>query len=194
MDKILFIFLSLFFSFCSKNSDIKSVKKTIYIQPLGDVKKLYIDSVKSVINNFYGYKCVVLDKKDFTDDILSRSRKRYDANKILEKYKSDKHTLVITEKDITHKKKNINEWGVLGLGFQPGKICIISTFRCKKNVSQYIAIERLKKVALHELGHNLGLPHCEYDPKCLMNNAKGTVKQIDHEGYFFCKNCRNILN
>lgn len=194
MGKLLFIFISIFISFCGKNSDFKSTKKTIYIQPLGGVEKVYIDSVKSAINKFYGYNCVVLDKLEFTNDILSQSQKRYDANKILKKYNSSKNTLVITEKDITHRKGNISEWGILGLGFQPGKICVISTFRCKKNVTKNVSIERLKKVALHEIGHNLGLPHCGYNHKCLMNDARGTIKQVDKNGYFFCKNCQNLLN
>lgn len=50
--------------------------------------------------------------------------------------------------------------------------------------------QRLIKICIHEVGHNLGLKHCVYDPKCLMNDANGTISQVDREGMYFCKKCK----
>jgi archaemetzincin len=47
--------------------------------------------------------------------------------------------------------------------------------------------ERVIKVSIHELGHNLGIPHCTSDRKCLMNDKKGKIKQVDQELLFICK-------
>lgn len=48
---------------------------------------------------------------------------------------------------------------------------------------------RLKKVALHEIGQNLGLVHCRNHLECLMNDADGTIKQVDKERIWFCEKC-----
>lgn len=176
------------------SSFVNTKPKTIYIQPLGDVNQEYIDYIKTSVINFYGYDCVIKSKLNLTTDILAGSRTRYEAGKILKKYNSKENVLLITEKDIAHKKSNdYPEWGVFGLGFRPGTTCVISTFRLKKNVPKAKFLERLKKVALHEIGHNLGLDHCTNDKECMMTSASGTVKQVDREKVWFCSKCWNQI-
>jgi archaemetzincin len=192
MKKIIYILLLaiIFYSFNSYKS------KVIYIQPLGDVNTEYINYLKTSIKEFYGYDCVIKPKLNLTNDILAGSRTRYEASKILNKFNSNQNTLIITEKDIAYKKSNeFPEWGIFGLGLRPGKTCVISTFRLKKKVSTQKMLERLNKVALHEIGHNLGLEHCTNDEECMMNDADGTIKQVDREKIWFCNKCwKNIKN
>ena len=200
MKKLLFVaLLSIFLTSFKKSETINLAEfkernmisnKTIYIQPLGTVSPEYIAFVKKSVKAFYGYDCVVKSQKEITDDMLSPIKKRIDANKALLNNKSNDNLLIITEKDICHKKDIKNpEWGVFGLGLRPGKTCIISTFRLRKNVSKQKTLERLEKVALHEIGHNLGLNHCTNDKKCMMNDANGTIKQVDAEKIWFCEEC-----
>lgn len=190
MKKISFLLLLciLFSSFINLKST------TIYIQPLGEVNQQYLNYLKKSIKEFYGYECVIRTKLRFTNDILTSSKTRYEASKILNKYKSNQNVLIITEKDIAHKKSNqFPEWGVFGLGLRPGKTCVVSTFRLKRKVSKSQMLIRLKKVSLHEIGHNLGLSHCTHNKECMMNDADGTIKQVDREKIWFCKNCWNKL-
>jgi archaemetzincin len=176
------------------SSFVNTKPKTVYIQPLGDVNQEYMDYIKTSVKNFYGYDCVIKSKLNLTTDVLAGSKTRYEARKILKKYNSKENILLITEKDIAHRKSNdYPEWGVFGLGFRPGKTSVISTFRLKKNVSKAKFLERLKKVALHEIGHNLGLDHCTNDEECMMTSASGTVKQVDREKVWFCTKCWGIL-
>lgn len=172
---------------------LKPVTK-INIQPLGAVSPVYINQIKKSVKSFYGYDCVVKPKKEITKDMLSRVTKRIDAKKALRSNLSFDNLLIITEKDICYNKNKSNpEWGIFGLGSQPGRTCIVSTFKLKREVSQQKTLERLEKVALHEIGHNLGLNHCENNKECMMSAANGTIKQVDNEKVWFCEKCREQI-
>ncbi|RAR73687.1 matrixin family metalloprotease [Flavobacterium aciduliphilum] len=176
----------------STSSLIQSTSKDhiIYIQPLGSVDSESLMYLKKSVEDFYGYECSIKTKLELTNDILSKSKTRYDANKILSKYNSNINLLLITEKDIAYKKSNqFPEWGIFGLGLRPGKTCVVSTFRLKRKVTKQQMLIRLKKVALHEIGHNLGLSHCKNNKECMMNDADGTIKQVDREKIWFCEKC-----
>jgi archaemetzincin len=164
--------------------------KTIYIQPLGQVNQEYLNYVKKSVTDFYGYACVIKPKVNLTADLLAASKTRYEASKILKKFNSKENILLITEKDIAYRKsKQYPEWGIFGLGLRPGNTCVISTYRLKKKVNTQQMLVRLKKVALHEIGHNLGLKHCTNNRECMMNDADGTIQQVDREKIWFCEKC-----
>ena len=168
---------------------LKPITK-INIQPLGEVSPEYILLVKKSVKTFYGYDCEVLPPKKITNDMLSPVKKRIDANKALRNNLSFNNLIIITEKDICHNKNKDNpEWGIFGLGLRPGKTCIVSTFRLHQNVSKQKTYERLEKVSLHEIGHNLGLEHCTNNKECMMNDANGTIQQVDNEKVWFCEKC-----
>lgn len=191
MKNITIFFLSLIIT--SAFSQNNKTKASINIQTLGSVNQSCVNEVKKTLESFYGVKAIIKSGLELSDDILSPSKTRYDASKILHKYNSNELLLILTEKDITHKKDKNPEWGIFGLGFCPGKTCVISTFRLYKNANQDKMIERLSKVAVHEIGHNMGLDHCINNDKCLMNDAGGTIKQVDNEKIWFCDRCKNLL-
>ena len=169
--------------------------KTVYIQPLGDVDIEVISTVKSSVETFYGYKCIVKPKSPLTEDILTDSKKRYEASRILQKFNSKQNLIILTEKDIACKSedRHSNEWGIFGLGFRPGHTCVVSTFRLTKNVKIDVIIDRLVKVSLHEVGHNVGLDHCTNNKNCMMNDAGGTIKQVDREIIWMCPKCVSFI-
>ena len=190
MKKITFLFLFLVFSsFCTTKEPI-----VINIQPLGKVSNEYIEHVKNSVKTFYGYNCKVLPTMPITKQMLTKVTQRIDAKKALRTNKTKGNLLILTERDICHyKDKSRPEYGIFGLGLRPGKTCIISTFRLKRGVGKEKTLERLKKVTLHEIGHNLGLKHCENDKRCMMNDARGTIKQVDYGNVWFCGKCKEQL-
>ena len=48
---------------------------------------------------------------------------------------------------------------------------------------------KTKIVLVLEIGHNLGLSHCTNNKECIMNDADGTIKQVDREKIWFCEKC-----
>jgi archaemetzincin len=74
----------------------------------------------------------------------------------------------------------------MGLGYCPGTACIASSYRLKKGNK----LTQFYKVAIHELGHTQGLPHCS-TKTCLMRDAEGG-NPIDEENDF-CPKCKKVL-
>jgi len=117
-------------------------------------------------------------------------RNRYRADTIihyLNHYASADTVIIgLTSKDISTTKGNIPDWGIMGLGFQPGNACVVSTFRLSKaNLNS-----QLYKVALHELGHTDGLSHCP-NKTCFMRDAEGGNHLDEETG--FCPSCTKYL-
>jgi archaemetzincin len=178
-----------------KGSPKPYVKPILHIVALGDVNDSDILFIKKSVESFYPEITCVIDKKEeLTSDILASSGTRYEASKIITKYNSDKNILLITNVDIAYhnKVRNIKEYGIIGYAFRPGKTCVVSTFRIKRNGKAKL-MDRLEKVVLHEIGHNLNIPHCENDKECLMHAADGTVTQIDRERVWICDMCRKKI-
>lgn len=117
-------------------------------------------------------------------------RNRYRADSIinyLDRFgNADTVVIGLTGVDISTTKGTIKDWGIMGLGFQPGNACVVSTYRLSKsNLS-----EQLFKIVLHELGHTQGLPHCR-NKTCYMRNAEGGNHLDEETG--FCASCRSFL-
>lgn len=143
---------------------------------------------------FYNCKAVVLSPQPLPAFAFYNPRQRYKADSLL-KFQSSllppgcQSVVGLTHKDIS---TGDPDWGIFGLGYHPGNACVISVFRLRSTSYDHY-LERFIKVLLHELGHNQGLPHCTYNEYCLMNDARGTMAQVDKERKWLCDHCKEML-
>ncbi|MBS1743278.1 MAG: matrixin family metalloprotease [Bacteroidetes bacterium] len=117
-------------------------------------------------------------------------RKRFKADSLLKFLSSvtkPGHVIIgLTSKDISTTKNNHPDWGVMGLGLCPGNSCVASSFRLSTKERRM----QLFKVAIHELGHTQGLPHCAVK-SCYMRDAEG--RNPTNEEKEFCSSCKKFL-
>ena len=161
--------------------------KTITILPLGnDLPPAFIQSVYRDIQKFLpGVE--IAPASSLPALAYYKARGRYRADSLIHwmsrKAKPDQIFIGITRVDISTTKGNKPDWGVMGLGFRPGNAAIASDFRMKNK-------DQFWKVAIHELGHTSGLPHCPVK-SCFMRDAEGG-NPTDEEKEF-CPKCRSTL-
>ncbi len=207
--KFVVLSLALLFLSCSKNKlSAELSAKTVGILPYNGITKNEIDSVAKAIEEFYAIKTIVLKEREIPKKaFIDIKSPRYRADSIIKFQdrnfpKDVDFVLGLTNKDISITKRNpdgtikipkwkYNDFGVMGLAYRPGKSAIISTFRLKSN-DRALQLERLKKVSLHEFGHNLGLPHCP-DKHCMMTSAAEKISTIDNEQMQLCNDCKGKL-
>lgn len=207
--KQLFFFLLLLLFLVSCNN-VNTKRKTIGVQGFGNVDRALVDTIKKTIEEVYSFKqVVVLPNKPIPKSAFVRLKSpRYRADSLLRILKREKpdtvdYVIGVLNKDISTTKRDSEgnilkpesryaDWGIFGLGYRPGPTCVLSTYRIKSaNKNKFL--ERMKKVCMHEIGHNLGLPHCTHGDKCVMRDAAETIKTIDHIDLKLCEYCKSLL-
>lgn len=197
-----FFLLILYFYACSDRNI------TIGIQPFKGISDSYTDTIKLALSHTYNQRIAVLPEMEVPySTFINTKAPRYRADlllKYLKKIKNDsihivlgilEHDISITKKDDDGKTKKpvskYEDWGVMGLAYLPGESCVVSTYRLKSK-DQKLFFRRLKKVCIHEVGHNLGLDHCK-TPHCVMQDAAETIKTIDNVSMELCSKCRSKI-
>jgi archaemetzincin len=182
-----------------KSARAAEPQKRLMIVPLGPtIANADVEFVARSLRAFYNFEPVVAVRQPLPRVAFYRPRQRYRAEKLLDfletRLADDVDRVVgLTSVDISTTKGDIADWGILGLATIDGRVCIISSFRCRRRLRKRDdARIRLGKVAVHEIGHTLGLQHCP-SPGCLMRDAEGSVLTVDDE-YDLCARCRDVLS
>lgn len=202
--RFLLFSLSLLLLSCSTKADKITI---VGIQAYNGFPKEKSNLIAKTISDFYGVKTILLDEKTISKKaFVNMKSPRFRADSIIlfqRRALAETDTLDfilgLTAKDISTTKYEkgrkmklpaykYQDWGVMGLGYCPGNSCVISTFRIRHKNSETETL-RLKKVSVHEFGHNLGLPHCT-DKKCVMTDAVESVATIDNAKLELCKKCK----
>jgi archaemetzincin len=211
---LLLMLLMLFFTQCKQKNPAPSLATTslsqrsiILLQPLGDFPAPELEYLRPLVADFYKTDVIIGVAQSIPKNFITAVKgRRYRADSILRWLKKNQPTdirytagLITTDISTTIRNEDGSikapasryaDWGVFGLGYQPGPSCVISSFRIKKGtMNQYR--QRLAKVVLHELGHNMGLPHCIN--ACFMKDAVEKLSTVDAEPMTLCEDCRKKL-
>lgn len=166
---------------------VNKEKSSITIQPFGDFPTHYIDYVVNRLKPIVD-EIKIAAPVAFPQLAYYKPRNRYRADSLIDWLKkgTDRNHVIlgITSKDISTTKGQHNDWGIMGLAYRPGKACVVSSFRLKNKRDE------LFKVAIHELAHTQGLPHCPIK-SCYMRDAEGGNHTAQENG--FCNDCKRHL-
>lgn len=180
--------------------------QAIALQPFTGFPKSYIDSLIPVLETEFSQEVIVLPEIDLpAHAFINVKSPRYRADTLIRFLKTllpdtCSNILGLTTKDISVTKRNkegeiktpeyrYGDFGIFGLAYRPGKSAIVSTFRIgKTTVANKLA--RFKKISTHEIGHNLGLPHCTYSTTCVMADAVESIRTVDNCQPSFCTTCK----
>jgi archaemetzincin len=170
----------------------------VVVQPLGaELPDADLDFVRRSLTAFYAVEIALLERIGLPQMAFYPPRQRYRAEKLLRVLGARRppgaaRIVGVTAVDISTTKGEHRDWGILGLATLDGEACVLSSFRCRRSArSTEHARHRLGKVAVHEVGHTLGLPHCP-TRGCIMEDGGGTVKTTDRD-YDLCYRCRERL-
>ncbi len=179
------------FHISKSNKNNSQINNKLFIQPLGQLSIQKTRNIERSLKQYFRGQIVINVAIPLPTKAASSIVRKYHAPKLLQ-YLSTKTTgksiiLGVTEMDICMNKNGNPNFGIFGLGQRPGNSCVISTFRLTRNNTS----EKIIKVALHEIGHTQGLPHCR-TPSCLMSDLKGCDRF--NEMTKFCIPCKSVFN
>jgi len=175
-------------------------KQIIAIQPFNNYDESMLNSLVIDIRDFYNKETILLKSIEIPAHFYDTTMKQYSADSLimfLSKLRNDIITAIV---GLTHepifiiKKSNLMSYydeHLFGYAHQPGNACLVSDFKFNSDY-QTLYFKRLRKVIIHEMGHNLGLAHCQNE-KCLMSEKNGNTINLDNGGNDYCQKCKKIL-
>ena len=204
--KLIIAFISLSLLITCRPSPTLSLKNTrqkqiIALQPLDNYDESILYHLSFGIRDFYNKQTIILDPIKIPAHFLDTTINQYSADSLimlLSRLRNDTivevvgvtHHPIFTIKGKEYPVPHYNE-NIFGLGYQPGNVCVVSDTKFRSEY-QTLHLIRLRKVIVHEIGHNLGLAHCPNE-KCLMSDKNGNTIILDKSADDYCASCKTRL-
>ena len=162
----------------------------IHILPIGIIPDYILPPLIDHLSNVFGLDIVVEKAINIPEGAYSKFRNQYSGELILESVpRRGIFTLGLIDKDLYASGLNF----IFGIADPVTGKAIVALKRLQPEFwggrpDKELFISRVKKEAVHELGHLLGLGHCN-DPKCVMYFSN-TIMDTDNKSDRFCRKCR----
>ncbi|MEJ2716109.1 MAG: archaemetzincin family Zn-dependent metalloprotease [Deltaproteobacteria bacterium] len=163
-------------------------------KPESDVLHVVADSLQGILR----LPVDVREPIPMPEETFLASRNQYNAMAII-KYLDVNYAdsalkiLGVTAKDIA----NPILTHVFGEAYMDGRTAVMSSFRLGRNpggkpVSREQFLDRVVKVAIHEIGHTFNIPHCQQG-RCVMR-ASNSLIELDDKLNYLCSYCELFLS
>ncbi len=175
-----------------------STRPFLGLAPLGQVDLPILQPLGTAIADFLRLPVRILPLKPLPPTTYNLVRNQYHSTQILEYLLNEDHEGAFRVMGITSVDLYIPIFTfVFGEAQLDGKTALISSFRPGGGGGNIrpphpVLLERLLKLALHELGHTFNLPHCRQDG-CLMGFA-ANLEILDRKKLELCNYCRILLD
>jgi archaemetzincin len=164
----------------------------VLLVPLGKVPQAALETLARDTQAALGMPVGVAAPLPLPATAYRAERKQHISSLLLEALRRihrGQRLLGVTEADIFAPGLNF----VFGEAELPGRVAVISTCRLHEEfwgrpANPDLFRRRALTEAVHELGHTLGLAHCQ-DPGCVMRFSN-TLADTDRKGPDFCPGCR----
>ncbi len=169
--------------------------RPLRLVPVGDVEQPLLDAVRLGVMKEFNVACREIRRTFDASFAFHPERGQYHSTLILEQLEQldgDDIIIAVTGHDLFIPILTF----VFGEAHLEGRCAIVSHHRLAQGFyglpdDPGLTTERLVKEAIHEIGHTVGLTHCD-DYDCVMA-ASHSVEWLDVKGTALCVNCRNAL-
>ena len=170
----------------------------VEVVPVGEVPGAVKRGASSALRSAYECDVTISDAHPLPDGAYDASRGQYRAEEFIElasRVGTGAKNVAVTTKDLFYRRRNY----VFGLAYLGGNGCVVSTYRLQTSSdggasacsASEVFDERVRKEIVHEVGHTLGLEHCD-DSACVMNFSP-TVREVDVKQQTVCATCRGDI-
>ena len=170
----------------------------IYIQPIKNDHFPWMEALEISVYKVFGYHIKVVNLDIDLEKVFDQGRHQFNSSLILLQIISRPPADAVKVLGVVNVDLFIpiltfvfGEAQLRGIG------SVISLHRLNNKFyglpeDRVLLTERLVKEAIHELGHNFGLIHCN-NQRCVMKSST-YVEEVDQKSEEMCSRCQELLN